>query len=191
MAELRVVSGTLRGKSLKLPPGLPIDVGSDPGASLRICEDGVSPHHALFLLSGDSLIVADYGSEHGTWPNIYYLMLPVVIGLQVLFTIGVALLVSTLGLFFQDTANIVGHILRMWYFMSPGLYSIDLVPREYQALFRLNPFCELMTSYRDILMRGRMPDWYDLGYAFGIGLFCCMFGYLVFKRYEGRFVQKL
>lgn len=143
---------------------------------------------ALLVIVGLSLW---YGSEYGTWPNIYYLMLPVVIGFQMLFTIGVALIVSTLGLFYQDTANIVRHLLRMWYFMSPGLYSIDLVPEQYRAWFRLNPFCELMTSYRDIFMRGRMPDFYDLAYAFGIGLFTCMFGYLVFKRYEGRFVQKL
>ena len=132
-----------------------------------------------------------YGGKYGTWPNIYYLMLPVVMFLQVLFTVGAVLLVSALGLFFQDTSNIVSHILRMWYFLSPGLYSIELIPEEYRSIFRLNPFCELMTSYRDILMKGRMPDWYDLGYALGIGLFSCLLGYFVFKRYEGRFVQKL
>jgi ABC-type polysaccharide/polyol phosphate export permease len=132
-----------------------------------------------------------FGGEYGTWPSVYYLMLPVVIGLQVLFTIGVVLIVSTLGLFFQDTGNIISHLLRMWYFMSPGLYGLDMVPARYQAIYRLNPFCELMTSYRDIIMWGRMPDLYDLGYTFAIGMFCCMVGYLVFKRYEGGFVQKL
>jgi ABC-type polysaccharide/polyol phosphate export permease len=132
-----------------------------------------------------------YGGEYDTWPNVYYLMLPVVIGLQVLFTAGVAFVVSALGLLFQDTGNIVSHLLRIWYFMSPGLYGIDLVPEKYQAIYRLNPFCELMTSYRDILMKGRMPDWYDLGYALAVGLLSCLVGYYLFKRYEGRFVQKL
>jgi ABC-type polysaccharide/polyol phosphate export permease len=121
-----------------------------------------------------------YGGEYGTWPNVYYL-----------FTAGVAFIVSTMGLFFQDTGNIVGHILRMWYFLSPGLYSIDIIPESHRGLFRLNPFCELMTSYRDILMWGRMPDWYDLVYPFAVGLVTCAFGYLIFKRLEGRFVQKL
>ncbi len=147
--------------------------------------------HFLFALLVIVVLGLWYGHEHGTWPNVYYLMLPVVIGLQLLFTVGVAFIVSTLGLLFKDTANMVGHLLRMWYFMSPGLYSIDIVPERYQSLYRLNPFCELMTSYRDILMWGRMPGWYDLGYALVIGLFTCAFGYLFFRRMEGRFVQKL
>jgi len=132
-----------------------------------------------------------YGSEYGTWPNLYYLMLPVVIGLQVLFTIGVVFVISALGLFFQDTGNIISHLLRMWYFLSPGLYSLDIVPARYQAIYRLNPFCELMTSYRDIIMYSRMPDIWDLGYTFSISMFCCLCGYLLFKRYEGRFAQRL
>jgi len=100
-------------------------------------------------------------------------------------------IVATLGVFFQDSANILGHLLRMWFFLSPGLYSLDKVPDHLRQYFRLNPFCELMTSYRDIIIHGRMPALFDLGYAFLVGVVCCAFGYFVFKRYEGRLVQKL
>jgi ABC-type polysaccharide/polyol phosphate export permease len=79
----------------------------------------------------------------------------------------------------------------MWFFLSPCLYSIDTIPAKYQPIFRINPFSELMTSYRDIIMRGQMPSWYDLGYAFAAGLFCCLVGYMLFRRYEGRFVHRL
>jgi ABC-type polysaccharide/polyol phosphate export permease len=147
--------------------------------------------HFLFALLVAVGLGVWYGHEYGTWLNIYYFMLPVVVGLQVMFTMGVVLIISTLGLFFRDTTNIIGHLLRMWYFLSPGLYSIDRVPESLQPVFRLNPFCELMTSYRDIIMWGRMPSWFDLGYAFGIGLVSLLTGYLVFRRYEGRFVQRL
>jgi ABC-type polysaccharide/polyol phosphate export permease len=150
--------------------------------------NGVHFLFALLVAIGMALL---YGSEHGTWPSIYYLMIPVVLGLQLLFTVGMVFLVSTLGLFFQDTANITAHLLRMWYFLSPGLYSLDIIPEQYQPYFRLNPFCELMTSYRDIIMYGRMPSWFDLGYALLAGLVSCTIGYLIFRRYEGRFAQKL
>jgi len=132
-----------------------------------------------------------YAPEWGCWPSIYYLMIPVVMGIQVLVTIGLSFIIATLGVFFQDMPNILSHILRMWYFLSPGLYSLDRVPDHLHKYFRLNPFCELMTSYRDIIIHGRMPAWYDLGYALLVGVVCCACGYLVFKRYEGRLVQKL
>ncbi|HOX45936.1 MAG TPA: ABC transporter permease [Myxococcota bacterium] len=132
-----------------------------------------------------------YGPEHGTWPSVYYLLLPVVVLLQVLVTAGLALLVAALGVLFLDTGNITGHLLRMWYFLSPGLYSLDMVPERYRPLFRLNPFAELMTAYRDILMHHRAPAWEDLGLAAGLGLAALLAGYLVFRRLEGRLVQRL
>ena len=132
-----------------------------------------------------------YGPAHGTWPNVYYLMLPVVIGLQVLFTVGLALVLAAVGVVFRDTGNIAGHVLRMWYFLSPGLYSLDRVPADLQPWFRTNPFCALMTAYRDILMHGRMPALYDLAYALAAGLASLGLGYLLFRRLEGRLVQNL
>ncbi len=145
----------------------------------------------LFALLVAVAVACWYGPEYGTWPNIYYLMLPVVICLQVMFTAGVAMLMSAMGVLFKDTGNIMSHLLRMWYFLSPGLYSLDRIPEDMQPFFRINPFCELMTSYRDIIMRGRMPSWFDLGYAFGVGLVSCLVGYLLFRKLEGKLVQKL
>jgi ABC-type polysaccharide/polyol phosphate export permease len=132
-----------------------------------------------------------YGPEYGTWPNRYYLFLPLVVALQVLVTTGLALLVAGLGVLYLDTGNITGHLLRMWYFLSPGLYSLEMVPERIRPLFRLNPFAELMTAYRDILMRGRAPALEDLGLAAALGLVAFLAGYTVFRRLEGRLVQRL
>jgi ABC-type polysaccharide/polyol phosphate export permease len=132
-----------------------------------------------------------YGPEHGTWPNAYYLMLPVVIFLQFLLTAGFALALSAAGVLFRDSQNIARHVLRMWYFLSPGIYSLDRVPLVLQPYFRLNPFCQLMTAYRDILMYGRMPASYDLAYALGVGMVTLLLGYWIFRRLEDKLVQNL
>lgn len=132
-----------------------------------------------------------YGPNWGTWPNLYYAFLPVIIAVQVLFTIGMALVVSALGVFFADLDNIVGHLLRMWFFLTPGLYSIDRVPQHLLPYFRLNPFCGLMISYRDVIIAGRMPSFGNMGYAFAAGIISCVLGLWIFKRLEGRLVQKL
>lgn len=138
-----------------------------------------------------SALASLYGPMYGTWPNVYYLMLPVIILIQLLFTVGLCLFFSTMGLFYQDTGNIMNHVLRMWYFLSPGLYSIERVPVAMRPWFRLNPFCELMTMYRDVIMWGRMPRAFDLSYALLVGVISFLIGYAVFRRSEGRFVHKL
>ena len=83
------------------------------------------------------------------------------------------------------------HILRFWYFLSPGMYSIDKWPERIRNIIRINPFCELLPSYRDDIMFGRMPAWIDLRDAFLIGLAVCFIGYVIFRRVEGEIVQQL
>lgn len=138
-----------------------------------------------------TVVALVYAPEYGTWPGWSYLLLPLVIGLQLMFTAGLALVMAVLGVLFRDTGNIMRHLLRMWYFMSPGLYSLDRVPERLQPLFRLNPFAELMTAYRDIIMHGRVPAAYDLVYAGAVGLAMLLVGYWTFIRLEGRLVQNL
>jgi len=137
------------------------------------------------------LVAVGLGLAHGIWPGVTYSVLPLLVGLQIFFSLGVALLVSTLGLYFQDTANIMSHLLRMWYFLSPGLYSISVVPERFRPLFKLNPFYGLMTAYRDVIMHDRWPALGDLVYLVFVGLLSFGIGMYVFQHFEGRFVQKL
>ncbi len=132
-----------------------------------------------------------YGPKYGTWPNIYYILIPVVMALQILFTTGFALMMSAVGVLFKDTNNIMGHVLRMWYFLSPGFYSVDHMHGKLRYLLMANPFTELMTAYRDIIMYAKMPSAFDLGYALGIGTVTCFLGFWVFRKLEGKLVQHL
>lgn len=143
---------------------------------------------SLLVAVGLALV---YGPHWGTWPSLYYVFLPLIIGMQVLFTVGLALLVAALGVFFADIANITGHLLRMWFFLSPALYSLSRVPKKFLPFYQLNPFSSLMTSYRDILIFGRLPALGDMAYALGAGIMSCALGLWIFKRLEGRLVQKL
>jgi ABC-type polysaccharide/polyol phosphate export permease len=142
----------------------------------------------LAVLVGLSLL---YGSTYGTWPSAAYLWLPLVIAVQLLFTTGLCLAVAVIGVLFSDTSNITGHVLRMWYFLSPGLYSLSMIPERFRPWFRLNPFCGLMESYRAVVMDGTAPPWDDLGVAALVGVLAMAFGYFLFRVYEGRLVQKL
>ncbi len=137
------------------------------------------------------LLSLAYGPQYGTWPGAAYLWLPLVLLVQLLFTCGVAFFVSTMGVLFSDTANITGHILRMWYFLSPGLYSLDQIPAGLRSWFRLNPFCGLMESYRAIVMNDSAPPMFELCIAAAISVVALVAGHWLFQAREGTFVQRL
>ncbi len=110
--------------------------------------------------------------------------LPVVVLIQFVFTLGLSLILAIFGVYFRDLQNILQFGLRMWFYLSPGLYSVaDRIPKHLQPIYMLNPFSALFNAYKNLLVRGIPPTfyiWITLGAGF---LFLC-FGLFLFARKE-------
>jgi homopolymeric O-antigen transport system permease protein len=91
--------------------------------------------------------------------SIYLLYIPLIAVVQFVFTLACSLLVAAGNVFFRDLGNVVGHVLRLWWFLSPGLYSLNALDELhiFQAnpwlltLVNLNPFAILFTAYRTVI----------------------------------------
>jgi ABC-type polysaccharide/polyol phosphate export permease len=131
--------------------------------------------------------------------------LPLIAAVQFVFTLASAVLISAANVFFRDLGNAVGHALRLWWFLSPGLYSLSQLQeiRMIQDhpwlafLAGLNPFAVLFEAYRAVIYGtpdGGGPHVPDLA-ALGILLLastaflglCIVF----FKRVEPDFAKVL
>ncbi len=132
------------------------------------------------------------------------LLVPVIAVVQYVFTIGVALLVAAGNVFVRDLGNVMRHVLRLWFYLSPGLYSLsvlDEVPffRENPVLVTLasaNPFAILFEAYRAVIygtLDGGpvMPDWGGLGALLLVSLGFVALATIVFKRLEPTFAKVL
>lgn len=103
-----------------------------------------------------------------------YWLLPA-LALQLALALGIALLVSTLNVFFRDTEHIVGLLLLAWFFMTPIMYETSLqitaashfawFPASLHGLVYLNPMTGILALYRaalmgmDLLPAGIAPAW--------------------------------
>ena len=119
----------------------------------------------------------------------YVLLLPLIAIVQVTFTLGLALLLSILATYFADLQNFMQFFTRIWLYLSPALYAVERVPVRFRTLYMLNPFAPIFTSYRDVLMYGRAPDWFWLGVAAMIALMTLFIGFWFFAREESRIVK--
>lgn len=119
------------------------------------------------------------------------LTLPLVVGGQLLLTLGMALLISSVNVFFRDVQNMSRYGLRLWFYLSPSLYTIDLVPERFRDLYLLNPFAHIFTAYRDALMNGSVPAGDDLLWVYGWGALALALGLAVFSRLEPRLAKVL
>lgn len=119
--------------------------------------------------------------------------LPLILLLQLLFTLGIAFIVAHLGAFFADTVNIVDVVLRLWFYMSPIFYYIDgprsRIPERYLPIYMVNPMAGLFEAYRSVLLHGQPPGTGTLVYVGVVAVLVAAIGFAIFARGEGRFAK--
>ena len=117
------------------------------------------------------------------------LWLPVLLLPQLLFVLGAAWLIASLGVFLRDMTQGISLVLMAWMYMTPIIYPESIVPLEYRRLVDLNPFTALVRSYRRIFLDGQNPDWSGLLYFTLIALIVLVFGYWWFARTRKNFAD--
>lgn len=126
--------------------------------------------------------------------DIYLLLLPAVMLVQFVFTLAIGILLSAVNTFYRDVGNVSRHALRLWFYLSPALYSIEEVYAVHPMLAELqkfNPFAVLFTSYRNIIYEGTMPDWQGLAIWLVVSLVLVALSTAIFKRVEPSFAKIL
>lgn len=68
------------------------------------------------------------------------------------FTLALALWLAMLGAMLKDAGKFVGHFVWLWWYLSPGLYSIGRVPAWAEPLFALNPFSYIIPAAHGALL---------------------------------------
>jgi lipopolysaccharide transport system permease protein len=110
------------------------------------------------------------------------LWLPALLIPQLLFTLGAAWLIASLGVYLRDIAQGVTLLLMAWMYLTPIIYPESIVPERFRAFIDANPFTPLVRSYRHIFLDGVAPDWRGLLYFTAIALVVFFFGYWWFAR---------
>jgi ABC-type polysaccharide/polyol phosphate export permease len=108
---------------------------------------------------------------------------PVVVLVQLILTLGLALLVAALTVHFRDVRDLLSNLLTVWFFATPIIYPLSQAPENVRWWLNLNPFTHLAVSYQEVLFRpGPFRQWPRL---LAVGLFSIgvlAIGYFVFDR---------
>ena len=117
------------------------------------------------------------------------LWLPALLIPQLLFALGAAWLIASLGVFLRDIAQGMTLLLMAWMYLTPIIYPESIVPERFRLLIDLNPFTSLVRSYRHIFLDGSAPDWPGLAYFSAVALVVFLFGYWWFARTRKSFAD--
>ncbi|MEJ5347100.1 MAG: ABC transporter permease [Desulfosoma sp.] len=131
------------------------------------------------------IYLAMIGKVSATW-----LMLPVLFLLHAVFCCGLSFLVSALVVFIRDVQQALGLFLMVWFYASPVLYPMRLVPEPLRQWIWLNPMSSLIVPFREALLRGMVPWKHVMGFA-GLALVSYALGAWFFMRSKRAFADVL
>ena len=117
----------------------------------------------MLLLLVRLLVLAGFLLVIGTAPRVIWLLIPLVVCVQFLFSMSLFLLLSMLGAVYKDVGKLVGHAVWLWWYLSPGLYSLGRIPDWAMVIYAANPFAYLMPSYHEMILKGVWSETNMLG----------------------------
>jgi len=149
----------------------------------------------LFNLAQYLLTVAVFLPAMMAWYSVPLagpmLLFPVFLALQVLFTIGIALLIATTTAFFRDVRHLLEVGLQVVFWMTPVVYELRQVPERLQLLILLSPVSPFVVAYQQLFFYREWPggDVWLAATTYAVGAF--VMGALVFLGFEDRLMEQV
>ena len=116
------------------------------------------------------------------------LYLPLIFLIQLALILGLGIGSAALNVFYRDVDPLLKLVIQVWFYASPILYPVSLVPEKWRWLYYLNPMSGILAAYRDVLIYNQLPGDYLLSSAI-ISLLIFVIGYWFFKRVEFQFAD--
>lgn len=127
----------------------------------------------------------------GNFPGwVYFAVFPV-LAIQILFSIGLATILGVLNVFFRDVGQFFSIALQFWFWLTPIVYPIAILPENVRPLLAWNPMAPLIQAYQTILVNGAWPQWADLMPMTMISIVLCVIGMQLFRKRSGEMVDEL
>jgi lipopolysaccharide transport system permease protein len=111
------------------------------------------------------------------------LFLPVILAIQIMLILGLGLATAAANVFYRDVQSLLALGIQLWFYASPIIYPVTMVPEKLRPFYFLNPMAGILEAYRDVLLNGRLPGLYLLP-SVVVSFIVFIVGYWFFKRVE-------
>lgn len=108
--------------------------------------------------------------------------------MELIFNIGIGLILSALFVFFRDIQYLWSIFQQLLMYMSVIFYTIDSYPEGQQQLFKLNPVYNFIHYFRSIVLYAEIPSLVDHLLILGYTALSIVIGCAIYKKYNTRFL---
>lgn len=124
-------------------------------------------------------------------PGIVLVALPFLVGLQVIFAASLGMALGILNVFFRDVGQFFGVVLQFWFWLTPVVYPLSVVPENIARWISYNPLTPLINSYQQLILTGAWPDLTSLLPLIASSIAILAISISLFRKRSGEMVDEL
>ena len=127
----------------------------------------------------------------GNFPGVAYLAVLPLLAILLAFAIGLGMMLGVLNVFFRDVGQFFGIFVQFWFWLTPIVYPVNVLPTSAQNLMAYNPMAPLLAGFQAVLVMGQWPQWASLLYPAVLAALLCLLSLRLFRRHAGDMVDEL
>jgi len=116
---------------------------------------------------------------------------PLVLLPLVIFTLGLAWILASLGVFIRDVGQTIGMLTTVVLFVSPVFFPVTALPERFRPWMMANPLTFIIEQAREVLIWGHLPNWAGLGLYTLVATAVAWAGYGWFQKTRKGFADVL
>lgn len=143
----------------------------------------------IFFIGFSLLLFAAYGY----YPDLYTLQVFYYTVCMIIFVLGISYTTSAIVLFFRDLGQIINIFMQVGMWMTPIMWSYEMIPNQFQWILKLNPMYYIVEGYRDSLIN-KVWFWERFNMTIYFWIVCIgvfSVGTLIFKKLKVHFADVL
>ena len=157
----------------------------------RICLIIITVLNALFNFSIIFGLFTVFLIISGNFPGLIFFALIPVLMVLILFSAGLGIILGVLNVFFRDVGQLFGIVLQFWFWFTPILYPVSVLPDFARSFQTFNPMAGITAACHQILVYGKRPDWGTLSLIAFLAVLLCIFSWRLFRKRSGEMVDEL
>ncbi|MBR9829041.1 MAG: ABC transporter permease [Oceanospirillales bacterium] len=114
----------------------------------------------------------------------WWLLLPLLYLVQQLFAYSLGFLLAIFSVFIQDIKELTNVVLQLWFWLTPIVYVVNIVPDSIRQLLALNPMVHFISAWRSIIIEHQLPDLLPLAILGAAGLAMLLTGLWLIGKLE-------
>lgn len=114
-----------------------------------------------------------------------------VLAIQTLFSVTLGIGLGVLNVFFRDVGQMLNVVLQFWFWFTPAVYPVGIIPEDLRQFFVINPMYHIISAYQSIFVYHQCPELAGLGVMFLLSLLIGVWALRIYRKHVGEMVDEL